>query len=112
MLEQYLLYKYVKIDLYERQLKLGILSPYADPYYLPTDNLLREKDWTENSKEEMEKIELEEKVGDTTIKDTNRKDIQHTPILVQHKQSIQKQTKEKWVRVETKTNDDKINQKK
>ena len=84
-LEQYLLYKYIKTDLYERQLKLGILSPYADPYDLPTDNVLHEKDQMENSKEETEKIKVQKKVKDATIKDTNRKEIQHTTIPVQHK---------------------------
>ena len=94
-LEQYLLYEYIKTDLYERQLKLGMLSPYADPFYPPTNNILREKDRTENPKEETEKIKLEEKEGDATIKDTNRKNIQHTTIPVQYKQSIQKQKKKK-----------------
>ena len=35
------------MDLYEKQLRLGMLSPYAEPYNLETERLVREKDTTE-----------------------------------------------------------------
>ena len=41
-LERYLVYEYAKTTLYERQLKLGMLSPYAEPYKLETEKISRE----------------------------------------------------------------------
>ena len=49
-LERKLLYEYVKTDLYERQLKMGMLSLYAEPFYITTENLSREMDTTEKNK--------------------------------------------------------------
>ena len=43
-LEHNLLYEYVKIDLYERQLKMGMLSPYVESFYTTTEKLSREID--------------------------------------------------------------------
>jgi len=41
-LERYLLLEYVKTDLYERQKRLGMLSPHAEPFILETEKLARE----------------------------------------------------------------------
>ena len=41
LLERYLVYEYAKTNLYKRQLKLGMLSPYAEPYYLETEKISR-----------------------------------------------------------------------
>ena len=79
-LEQYLSYEYVKTDLYERQLKIGMLSPYADPFYPKTDNLSREKDEAGKLNEATEKKEVAEKAGDNKSKDTiDKKNIANQP---------------------------------
>ena len=46
-LERALLFEYVKTNLYEKQLRLGMLSPYAEPYNPETERLVYEKDTTE-----------------------------------------------------------------
>ena len=43
-LERALLYEYVKTSLYEKQLSMGMLSPYAQPFNSVTNNLSHEKD--------------------------------------------------------------------
>ena len=49
ILEQYLLYEYVKTDLYEWQLRLGMLSPYAEPFYSVTEKNSCEVDTKEKT---------------------------------------------------------------
>ena len=56
MLEQYLLYEYVKTDLYERQLKMRMLSLYAEPFYTIIEKLSHEIDTTEKLNEEIDKM--------------------------------------------------------
>jgi len=56
-LERNLLYEYIKTDLYERQLKMGMLSPYAEPFYITTENLSRKIDTIEKINKETEKTE-------------------------------------------------------
>ena len=51
-MEKALLFKYVKTDLYEKQLRLGMLSPYAEPYHPETERLVCEKDTTEKVNDE------------------------------------------------------------
>ena len=63
-LEQYLLYEYVKTDLYEWQLRLGMLSPYAEPYYPVTERYSHEADTIEkinNTKDKKESKSAEKK---------------------------------------------------
>ena len=56
-LEKYLLYEYVKTDIYERQLKLGMLSPYVESFYPLTEKVSREVDTMEKTNKETEKKE-------------------------------------------------------
>ena len=56
-IEQYLLYEYVKTDLYEWQLRLGMLSPYAEPYYPITERYSHEADTIEKTNDTKDKKE-------------------------------------------------------
>ena len=68
-LEQYLLYEYVKTDLYKRQLRLGMLSPYAEPFYPVTEKNSREVDTKEKTNGTKNKKELKKQSEVTEIKD-------------------------------------------
>ena len=91
---------------------MGMLSPYTDPFYPPTDNLSRKKDEMEILKEQMEKKEVEEKVDDKKSKDTiDKKNIANQPNQVQRVKIIKEKMNEKWVQVGHKGNDKEINKK-
>ena len=62
-LERALLYEYVKTDVYEKQLRLGMLSPYAEPFNLETERLVHEKDKPEkvNNKQNEMVLEINQK---------------------------------------------------
>ena len=62
-LERALLYEYVKTSLYEKQLNMGMLSPYAQTFYPVTNNLSSEKDTTEirNDKINTEELRRQDK---------------------------------------------------
>ena len=62
-----------KTSLYEWQKQLGMLSPHAEVYYLPTDNFAREQNTNENE------ISTQGKDQEKNIRiDTNNKDIRET----------------------------------
>ena len=88
-LEWCLLYEYVKTDLYERQLKLGMLSPYAESFYPLTEKVLCEVDTTEKTNEEIDKKESGKQIETIKQKDTPKKqDINSTPEKPQEKKNI------------------------
>ena len=78
-LERLLLFEYVKADLYERQLKLGMLSPHATLYYPTIDNLSRETHTMEKGKDEQSTNESSIQKGQTKNKDTI-KEKQNIPV--------------------------------
>ena len=82
-----------------------MLSPYADLYYLTTDNVSCEKDATEKLNEETEKKEVAEKAGDNKSKDTiDKKNTETTSNQAQRVQIIKEKINEKWIYVEYKGN--------
>ena len=48
MFEWHFIYEFAKTSLYEWQKQLGMLSPYAEVYYLPMDKFAREQNTNEN----------------------------------------------------------------
>ena len=67
-LERQLIYEYAKTCIYEKQKQLGMLSPFAEPYYHITETLVHEKAPTEKTETSEEKIEEEKPI----IKDNNQ----------------------------------------
>ena len=97
LLERYLLYEYIKTDLYKRQLKLGILSPYAEPFNLATEKYSREEDTTERLNDIEDKTELTKNLNNTETKDTNIKQlINREPEIKQVVEQITTQIKNEW----------------
>ena len=45
--ERHFIYEFAKTSLYEWQKQLGMLSPYAEVFYLPTDKSTREQNTNE-----------------------------------------------------------------
>jgi len=72
-LEQYLLYEYVKTDLYERQLRLGMLSQYAEPYYPVTERYLHEADTIEKTNDTKDNKESKRQSEFAETKDNETK---------------------------------------
>ena len=105
-LERYLLLEYVKTDLYERQKRLGMLSPHAEPFILETKNLARETEQQftmDNNNNVSHYVETEtktEKVQDTKnitkekIASALQVDIETIKL-----NNEQNQIEEKWIEV-------------
>ena len=74
-LERYLLYEYIKTDLYKRQLKLGMLSLYAEPFNLAMEKYSREEDTTDRMNNSEHKTESTKNLNNTETKDTNIKQL-------------------------------------
>ena len=100
MLERNLLYEYVKTDLYERQLKMGMLSPYAEPFYITTENLSRKIDTIEKINKETEKTESKKQDNNIKINNTPKKqDIKPMPDKAQNGSELTDQKNEGQTKV-------------
>ena len=71
-LERALLYEYVKTSLYEKQLTMGMLSPYAQTFYPVTNNLSSEKDTTEIRNDKLNTKETRKQDEKTVNKDIEK----------------------------------------
>ena len=88
-LERYLLLEYIKTDLYEWQIRLGMLSPHAEPFTPATENLGRETEKqcaTENNIDVLNRTEntKTEEAKTSTFKGNNQKQRQ---VNIEEKQS-------------------------
>jgi len=107
--ERHFIYEFAKTSLYEWQKQLGMLSPYAEVYYLPTDKSAREQNTNENEtstkgKDHEEKITpVQNNDTESTAKYKNDKTNQdNKPVSTKEKKSIQKKInviEEDWVQV-------------
>ena len=87
----------MKTDLYERQLKLGMLSPYTEPFNLAMEKYSREEDITERTNDIKDKTELTENLNNTETKDINIKQpINRESEIKQVVEQITTQIKNEW----------------
>ena len=73
LLERYLLNKYIKIDLYKRQLKLGMLNPHTEPFSSATEKQSCKEDIIERKNDIKDKTESTKNLNYTERKDINIK---------------------------------------
>ena len=69
--EQHFIYEFAKTSLYEWQKQLGMLSPYAEVYYLPTDKSAGEQS-TNKNETSIKGKDQEEKI--TTVQTNDKED--------------------------------------
>ena len=82
-MERALLYKYVKTSLYKKQLTIGMLNLYAQPFYPVTNNLSSKKDTTEIRNYQQNRKESRKQEENTEHKDTvENHNKNHVPINI------------------------------
>ena len=99
-LERYLLLEYVKIDLYEKQLRLGILSLHAEPFYPETEKIACETRSTDTTENEYHTLEDNKTNENNNRKDT-KKDLEQTikQNEKRHKEHETIQKNNKWIQI-------------
>jgi len=83
--EQHFIYEYARTSLYEWQKHLGMLNPFAEVYYPPTEKKMRETNETSNGLEEMEKDSEDKEIPNDTEKEKDWKQTRKGP-KVQYKE--------------------------